>query len=174
MYPERACDESPASVQNCRVGLFSKRSVPAGATPLARLTGIGDPERDWINAHLGLVDDAVTDLADVQQIRALYERSLARWRRINPPERDDPYVMINAIGVAYGEHLIRHVPLSWMISQDEHGAELALCDPSHGALAHPAKLVADHWAAEDPSGEFLVVDAARVIEQAAGRRRAKR
>jgi hypothetical protein len=162
------------SVQNCRVGLFSKRQVPAGATPLPRLTAIGDPERDWIDAHLGLMADSGTDLDDVLQIRSLYERSLAAWRRINPPERDDPNVMINAIGMAYGEHLIRRAPLSWMIAEDEHGTELALYEPRRETLVYPANLVAEHWAAEDASGEFLVADAERVVDQVAGRRRVPR
>lgn len=160
--------------ENCPVPLFSKHSVPAEAAPLPRLHAISDPEREWIRAHVELVTHAGTDPTDLAQIRAVYERSIATWRRINPPERDDPNVMINAIGMTFGQHLIGRVPLEWMIAEDDDVTELALYERRHDTLVYPANLVAKRWVAEELSGEFLVATADRVVAILGGRRRSRR
>lgn len=160
--------------ENTRVPLFSKRSAPAGAARLPRLREIGDPERDWIGAHVELVTRSGADVDDLGRIRAVYESSIASWRRINPPERDDPTIMVNAIAMAFGEHLIRRVPLRWVLADDEHGTELALHASKPAAFLVPAQLVGRHWAAEELSGEFLDAAAEHVVGVLDGRRRPPR
>lgn len=137
------------------MGLFSRRSAATDAASPPRLREIGDPEREWIAAHVELVTRTGANVDDLDAIRLRYEQMLASWRRINPPERDDPDVMVNAIGTAFGEHLIRTAPLRWMLADDEHGTELAVYEPRRPTLLYPAKLVADRWTTEDPSGDFL-------------------
>ncbi|MFE6256665.1 DUF3806 domain-containing protein [Agromyces sp. NPDC057865] len=154
--------------------LFSKRSAPADAAPLPRLREIGEPERDWISAHVELVTRPGADLDDLDRIRSAYESAVGSWRRINPPERDDPTIMVNAIAMAFGEHLVRRVPLRWVLADDEHGTELALHSSRPAAFLVPAKLVGRHWAAEDLSSEFLRVTTEQMVSLLEGRRRSPR
>lgn len=144
------------------MGILSKRSATGAASRLPRLSDIGDPEREWIAAHTEIVTRTGADLDDARQIRAFYDQAAARWRRINPPERADPRVLINAIGTAFGEHLVRNTSLTWMLAEDEHGTELALFAPRRGTLLYPVKLVADRWMAEEP-GDFLTTTADEVL-----------
>lgn len=144
------------------MGILSKRSGTGAASRLPRLSDIGDPEREWIAAHTEIVTRTGADLGDVHQIRAFYEQAAARWRRINPPERADPRVLVNAIATAFGEHLVRSTSLAWMLAEDELGTELALFAPRRQTLLYPMKLVAERWLAEQ-SGDFLTTTTDEVV-----------
>ncbi|BDZ54007.1 DUF3806 domain-containing protein [Agromyces marinus] len=142
--------------------LFSRRTAPTDAPPMPRLVEIGQPERDWIDAHIALVAGAGADPDDLDQVRALYERWSSGWRRINPPERDDPAIMVSALGTAFGDHVARRTALSWRLAEHAHGVELALYQPRGQVLVHPIGLVDERWRAEETSGVFLVETAERL------------
>ncbi|MEV1131137.1 DUF3806 domain-containing protein [Agromyces sp. NPDC049794] len=144
------------------MGILSKRSADGAGTRLPRLSDIGDPERDWITAHTDIVARSGVDVDDVHGLRAFYDQAAARWRRINPPERSDPRVLINAIGTTFGESMVRSTPLTWMLAEDEHGTELAVFEPRTHTLLYPVKLVAERWLAED-AGEFLTTTSDQVL-----------
>jgi len=147
------------------MALFSRRSAHADtAPPMPRLRDVDERELEWIAAHVELVTDTGASLDDAAQIRSVYERWAAGWHRINPPERNDPNTMINAIGTALGEHLARRTPLGWMIATDEHSTELALYEPRSRTLLYPANVVAKRWVAEEP-GEFITAIAGRLTTQ---------
>ena len=59
------------------------------ALPPSRLSELTETERKWIANLLAIVADAGTDVDDAAQIRALYDDSVMRWHRVNPPERVD-------------------------------------------------------------------------------------
>lgn len=153
------------------MALFSRRSARAEAVPpMPRLRDVDERELEWIAAHVELVTAAGIDLHDLAQLRTYYDRMAAAWRRINPPERDDPTVTTNSIGLAFGEHLRRRTPLRWMIAEEDEGIELALHDPRTRTILYPVLLVAERWAAEDP-GTFLTVTAEQVTSKLAPARR---
>lgn len=163
-----------ASGENDRMALFSRRSARADASsPMPRLRDVDERELEWIAAHAELVAEAGVDVDDPVQIRAYYERAAAAWRRINPPERDDPKVTVNAIGMAFGEHLARRTPLRWMLAEDDEGAELALHDPRSRVLVYPALLVSEQWMAEAP-GDFLTATVEQVTAKLPDTRRSRR
>ena len=61
---------------------------------------------------------------------------------------------MNAIGVAFGEHLVRRMQLHWMLAEDDEGTELAVHDPRTGTIVYPILLTTERWMAEAP-GDFL-------------------
>ncbi|WP_438854317.1 DUF3806 domain-containing protein [Agromyces sp. M3QZ16-3] len=143
--------------------LFSRRTAPIDdAPPMPRLVEIGEPERDWIDAHVALVADAGADPDDLEQVKTLYDRWSAGWRRINPPERDDPAIMVNALGAAFGEYVARRTGLSWRLAEHVDGLDLALYQPRGQVLLRPITIVDEHWHAEESSGAFLVETAERL------------
>ncbi|GLI26612.1 hypothetical protein ARHIZOSPH14_08540 [Agromyces rhizosphaerae] len=147
--------------------LFGNRSRSA-LPPLAELV---EQEREWIDAHLDLVEGTGTDVADADQVRGLYEHWAGRWKRINPPERSDPRTRINALGVALGEHLVRCTSLEWRITTDEYRPELVVINPRSRTMLSPVQLVEQNWLAEKP-GTFIteVVEVERARNPAKGRR----
>jgi hypothetical protein len=147
--------------------------MPA-ARASARATPISDAERDWIDAHVALVTDAGVDLADAEALRRCYEHWVGAWRRINPPERDDPAVMINALGAAFGEHLARAAALAWGLVEDEAGVDLALYRGRDEVVIRPVSFVASRWTAEEPSGEFLTATSSQLVSALSGPRRGRR
>lgn len=155
------------------MALFSRRAAPSTRASVA-VTGITDAERDWIEAHVALVSDAGVDIADAEQLRRCYEQWSAGWRRINPPERDDPAVRVNAIGAAFGEHVVRRTTLLWGLVEDQDGVDLVLYRDRHDVLVRPVSLVASRWAAEEPSGEFLIASASQLATTLSGVRRGRR
>ncbi|WP_353808723.1 DUF3806 domain-containing protein [Agromyces sp. SYSU T00194] len=130
--------------------LFGNRSRSV-LPPMAELV---PQEREWIDAHLELVEGAGTDIADAAQVRALYDHWAGRWRRINPPERSDPRTRINALGVALGEHLVRCTVLEWRITTDPYHPELVVINPRTRTFFAPVQLVEGNWLAEKP-GQFI-------------------
>ena len=154
--------------------LFARRSARADApAAVPRLREVDEREAEWIAAHVALVADAGVDIDDSGQLRAHYDRAAVAWRRINPPERDDPRLTVNAIGMAFGEHLVRRTPLRWMLAEDDEGTELALHDPRSRVLVYPALLVTEQWTAEAP-GDFLTATIEQVTAKLPDPRRGRR
>ena len=153
--------------------MFARRSARADDSKAKlRLRDLDDREREWVAAHVDLIIEAGVDVDDAARIRTYYERSAAAWRRINPPERDDPRVTVNAIGAAFGEHLVRRMRLRWMLAEDDEGIELAVYDLRTGTIVYPVLLTAERWMAEAP-GDFLAETADLVAAKvpAANRKR---
>ena len=157
------------------MGLFSRRSASAeSAPPPPRLSELTDVEWNWIASLLAIVADAGTDVDDAAQIRALYDDSVMRWHRVNPPERVNPNPMINAIGTAIGEHLVRRTSLRWTLGVEDGRTELGLADGASHVLLYPTLVVAERWQAQQ-SGEFVIETVQRLavrFPRANGRRRA--
>lgn len=125
------------------------------STPGPELSALAPGERSWIDGCLERVAELGCDIDDLEQVRSLYERSVAEWHAREPGHRKDPSATINLIGAAFGEHLVRATPLRWVVATDEYGvSELAVNDAPTKTLVYPATEVAKAWVAGD-SGEFL-------------------
>ncbi|MBM7503816.1 DUF3806 domain-containing protein [Agromyces aurantiacus] len=155
------------------MALFSRRAMPTVRTP-AHVTPIGEAERDWLDAHVALVADAGFDVDDADALRRCYEQWAGAWRRVNPPERDDPAVMVNALGAAFGEFLTHRTALAWGLVEDEGGLDLALFRGRSDVLMRPVSFVASRWSAEEPSGAFLAATSSQLVAALSGPRRGRR
>ena len=138
------------------------------------MSELTDVERNWVASLLAIVADAGTDVDDAAQIRALYDDSVMRWHRVNPPERVDPDPMINAIGTALGEHLVRRTVLRWMLTSTTAAPNSGSPRGRRGcSCIRPSSLRSD--GGRSTSGEFIVETVERLTDRfprSGGRRRA--
>ena len=68
--------------------------------------------------------------------------------------RVDVNVLVNAVGVAFGEHVARDTGLEWVIATDRYGTDMALHGQPGDVLLHPKTVVAKRVAAGESS--FIV------------------
>ena len=76
------------------------------------------------------------DLPSMQELSVV----AAAWME-DDDSRVDVNTLINALGVATGEHLRRRCDLSWVIAVDETGSDLALHGEVGDVLIYPANAV---------------------------------
>ncbi len=127
---------------------------------------LGDDEREWVESNLALVADAGIDLDDADALGRAFDAEAARWFGTSPAERGDPNALVNAFGLAMGEHLRRTCDLHWVVLTDESGAEIGLHRDPHDVRLHPTAMVARRWF-DGTRGEIQAVVAA-VQESLAG------
>ncbi len=123
-----------------------------------RIEPIGDGERKWIEAHLRIARSFVAGYAQVQietETLPTPEALDASWSAWLPHwERHDPNNIINAVGVAVGEHFIAELGMQWVLATDEYGTELAVHGEPNDVLVFPANLVAKRF--ESRTTGFIV------------------
>ena len=112
---------------------------------VVQLTVVNDAERDWVEGNVALVADSGVDLDDADALGRAFDAEAARWFATPVAERADPNALVNAFGLAVGEHLRRTCHLSWVVASDEEGAEIALHRQPHDVLVHPTAMVARRW-----------------------------
>lgn len=66
----------------------------------------------------------------------------------------DPNPLIQALGIALGQHLVDHHRLEWVVATDPFGTEVALHGKDGDVLVYPLNLVAKRWQRNE--GAFLV------------------
>lgn len=106
--------------------------------------------------HLQFATDMSVDLDDASAIGRLYETLFANWNDTAPENRNDPNALINVLGTAFGEHLVRRTPMRWVVASDAFGTELAVHDSVTDLLVHPANAIAKRWTNAEP-GDFIAV-----------------
>lgn len=104
--------------------------------------------------HLQFTTDMNVDLDDASAIGLLYDALLSGWSEAPMESRNDPNVLINVLGTAFGEHLVRRTPMRWVVASDSFGTELAVHDAATDALVYPANAIAKRWTNAEP-GSFI-------------------
>ena len=62
---------------------------------------------------------------------------------------EDPNVLINMIGLAFGQRLVDELGFSWGIVTDEYGTEIAVHGQPHDMVICPCNLIGKRWANGD-------------------------
>jgi hypothetical protein len=131
----------------------------------ARIEALGDGERKWIEAHLGIARSFVGSFAGIEptgERPALHDLDAA-WSAWLPQwERHDPNHIINAVGIAIGEHLIAALDLRWVVATDEYGTELAVHGEPGNVIVYPANLVAKRF--ESRTAGFIAPLVSQMVE----------
>lgn len=66
----------------------------------------------------------------------------------------DPNPLIQALGIALGQHLVDHHKLDWVVATDPFGTEVACYGKEGDVLVYPLNMVAKRW--QRSEGAFLV------------------
>ena len=121
-------------------------------------------ETDWMISHLAFAAECDVDVNDPRQIGDFYEMLLNSWRSSPEGSRSDPNTSINVLGTAFGEYLVRHTSLRWVIASDAQSTELAVHDNRTDFLVYPANVVAKRWVEQD-TGDFIPAMASEIEER---------
>lgn len=148
----------PVACHALDVPLFSRRRKndpqPAVSDGGPTFEEPNQAERDWMAGHLKFTTDMRIDLNDADAVARLYDSLLSNWSDAPADRREDPNVLINILGTAFGEHLVRRTPMRWVVVSDSLGTELAVHDLATDLLVYPANAVAKRWTSADP-GTFV-------------------
>jgi|ERR1044072_2025270 hypothetical protein len=115
-------------------------------------------EHEWIAQQIVIAHEFVQRTLNKQteELPAPEDLDQAFNSWLHSPESSDPNLVINCVGVAFGQHLVDSTPLEWVIATDEYGTELALYGlPGQGdILVYPQNFVAKRYEAN--VGIFIV------------------
>lgn len=113
-----------------------------------------DAERAWIQAQLAAARELTGSPGDTLPSLAELDRAFAEGLTGSVEEVN---AVINAIGIAFGEHLVQRSAFEWVIATGEYGTDLAiLAFPGAGDVTvFPANFVAKRW----ESGQTFFLEA---------------
>jgi hypothetical protein len=145
------------------MGLFSRRHNDEDVEPTAEATTrepapaddvvddgrperpdsepIGEQERARIDAALTRMSDAGWDVDDLQSIATAYDQAFGSEATASPG-RDD---VVEVVGLAIGEHLVRHGRMDWKLVTDAFGTDLGVVARRRDVSIIPTTIVATRW-----------------------------
>ncbi len=112
---------------------------------MAELGEPTDAERAWVANNVALIEESGVDLDDPEALGRAFDAEAARWFATPEAERADPNALVNAFGLAVGEHLSRCCDLRWVVVADAEGTEIALHREPHDVRVYPTAMVARRW-----------------------------
>ena len=113
---------------------------------------LNSAERTWVHDNLALASSLATKYAgsssELPPLPVL-GKAFAAWAVQPVGEREDPNEVINALGMALGEHLARGLSLEWVVVTDEHGTDLALHGDPGDMLLFPLSSTAKRYETQE-------------------------
>lgn len=106
---------------------------------------LSDAEVEWIEGQLAAAEGlarAFTGDSEVVPSLDRLDETVRRWRDGGDAAEPDVNTLVNALGIAFGEHLRKRHQLQWVIATDEHGTDLALHGQPGNVLIYPANTTA--------------------------------
>ena len=102
---------------------------------------IGEAERARIDAALARMSEAGWDVDDLQSIATAYDQAFGAETAASPG-RDD---VVEVVGIAIGEHLVRHGRMDWRVVTDAFGTDLGVVARRRPVSVIPTTIVATRW-----------------------------
>ena len=110
---------------------------------------VNESEREWIAANLNVARGLAEafELGDASERPSLetLDRIFRAYleRGLETAEGDvDPNVVVNALGLAFGQHLVDELGFEWAVVSDEHGTDIAVVREPGTMLVFPTNFVA--------------------------------
>ena len=116
-----------------------------------KIEELTDKEKIWIQQQLAgaaqLVEIMIPEAAGQPITLDNLDRAFAAWMAMNESDPEVVNAIINQVGIAFGQFVVDHLPLRWVIATDKRGTDLAVYGlPGKGdVLLYPANLVAKRW-----------------------------
>lgn len=132
--------------------LFGRRRPSAKPPLVARVDSLTAAEAQWRDRNIEVSRRLVrryllgtaAGLPSVEQLQGV----LDAWRAEEEPElRQD--AVVNAVGMAFGANLVTVAQLTWVLTTDDDGVEVALQADVEDVLVHPVRAVGRLLAADD-------------------------
>jgi hypothetical protein len=118
---------------------------PAASPPPARVDALTETEVRWVETQLAAAADLAHAYTGASEPLPSLDRmaaTLQAWRSRPEPRDPDVNAVVNALGIAFGEHVRRSTGLGWVIAADDQGTDLALHGQPGDILIYPANAVA--------------------------------
>jgi hypothetical protein len=116
-----------------------------------KIEQLTEKERHWIKAQLLAASSFVEAFASAAKAHPpslpALDMAFAAWIKTQSNGTDLINGVINAVGIAFGSHLVDGLGLNWVIATDDQGSDLAVYGlPNRGdLLVYPANFVAKRW-----------------------------
>lgn len=125
--------------------LFGRHRSSVRPPVVARVDTLSAAEAQWRDRNIEVSRRLVrryllgtaAGLPSVEQLQGV----LDAWRAEEEPELR-PDALVNAVGMAFGANLAAVAQLTWVLTTDDDGVELALQADVEDVLVHPARAVA--------------------------------
>ena len=117
----------------------------AASPPPAQIDALTETEVRWVETQLAAAVDLAQTYTGTSEPLPSLDRlaaTLRAWRSRPEPRDPDVNAVINALGIAFGEHLRRSTGLAWVIAADDQGTDLALHGQPGDILIYPANATA--------------------------------
>lgn len=123
---------------------FRRRAPKAPPAP-PELSSLTISESQWRGQQLEaarLLVERYCGEAAIPPTLASLDAAVAGWFDDQAADRPDVNDLVNAVGVAFGHHLVKATGLTWVMATDEAGTELAVHGDPGDILVYPCNLVA--------------------------------
>lgn len=125
-------------------------------------------EREWLESKIDSAPAFVAAWSELTKVSLeSLDRAYSSWSRTVTDDTDEVNEVINVVGLAFGDILVRELGFKWVVSTDDCGTELAiLALPGRGDfMVHPADFVAKRW--ERDETHFFVSSFAEIRDRLA-------
>jgi len=102
-------------------------------------------EYEWIEDNLRKARQLLGKQAGQEIELEELDEAFARWLDRHDPKHEDPNPFINAFGIAFGQYLVDHCDLKWMVVMDDQGTEMAVHGEPGDVLVFPPDFVAKRY-----------------------------
>lgn len=104
-----------------------------------------EAEMRWVGENLRLAADLGERLCGKREALPSLEllgTTFATWAQLPPDRREHPNVVVNALGLAFGQHLVNAAGLQWAVVSDEKSTDIAVHGQPGDILVFPANATA--------------------------------
>jgi len=118
---------------------------------IPKLSKPNDAEREWIANNLVATRELVAEVGDgtADLTPSALDAGYAAWFSQHDAETEDPNPVVNAFGIAFGQHMVDQLQLEWVVASDEQGTEMAVHGQPGDILVYPPNLVAKRYTARE-------------------------
>lgn len=109
-------------------------------------------ESEWLQSNLQLASRLVetyTGQSSGLPSLSLLGATLVAWSRAPEDAREDVNVVVNALGLVFGQHLVNALDLRWVVASDDKGTDIAVHGYPGDILAYPTNATAKRVVAQD-------------------------